>query len=387
MKTWVIRFFGIFLTTQTALAAADKASDYSYDNQWNSTETSTLGSIGTMSENFVDRFFANPATLNFDDRGLVFQWLNLNVNYTRDTAKTISDLQDTFANSNKDASSKSAQIIDALDALESVFGRRLGGGISMALLGTKIKNVAIIPHLVLSVDADARIPSWPELQGTADVFAGVGVGYAHEINDEWTVGASLRPGYRYYATAAVSSSDLGSDITGGSESTLDNLAKYGGAIYAPLDIGAIYTTPVENLTAMTTIHNLVGGTAMGASDTAPPDYPIRFSLGAQYVALQMENHTIEVANELQDIVRLFSDKSAWWFRWQWAGKYRFRFWGDRMALGANLGWQAGYGAAGLFADLWLVKLEVGTYFREAGTYPGQKSEQRLAAMLYTETSF
>lgn len=372
---------------------------YSTDNEWSSSAINSLGGVGLLSENTVDRFFSDPSSLAESKPAFVLQWAGIHGSYSQDLMDTVDDFQKMLTDTQNSSgdSSGTKTTIKALDALEKVFGRRLTGNFNFNLMSFKIGGFSLIPYASSQLEGEARIPSLPRASVLGDIYGGLGLGYARSFGTKFEAGLNIRPGARVFVDYKVDVSTIGDFATSATDSTTSSTsatsteAKFGSTkigMYVPVDFSlALKPWPIARFTLV--MRDFGGAPALSSMTDAgnPPTYPMRVALGATVQALQKGNHTIMLGSQLQDLLNLASD-SAFWYRWQWAGQYRYKLpFRAVTTFGLNTGLQAGYPAVGVFLDLFLFKIEYARYTREAGYYIGQRPEIRHSFRTWSQLTF
>jgi hypothetical protein len=371
------------------VAYARDIRDSSTEREWSSTQYNALGSVGHMSEELVDTFFADPSLPAQRRNKFELQWSSVHLMYSQELANTIQDAQN--LQSGAGDSEGTAQTVELLDKVRSLFGRNLGGAVNVTLLATRFEGFTLVPYLSGFVDGAADVPSWPRAKAEVDSYAGVGVGYGTTFQKVWGFGLNVRPGVRTYASIDASVSDAGDFSSGSSEGeTTDagsDLVKFGSGIYVPADLGGSYL--MGKSTRFNLVMRNIGGapTFSKIQGQEPPVYPMRISMGASTHFWEKGSHTIEGGTDLQDILGI-AQTNAVWYRLQWAAQYLYRF-GSRKetTFGLKSGLRSGYPSIGAFLDLYLFKIEGAYFTREAGYYPGQRPVPSLSFRAWSQMSF
>lgn len=374
----------------TPAFAEEGVISYTTENEWHSPSISASGGIGAYSDNYADQFFSDPSILAQNKRAFILQFFGLGVYYSKGLSDTVSDVMEISDSNNSAGGNK--QMIDTMNKLSKIFGRRISGGIAANFVTLKMGRITLVPYFVGTLKSAARVPSYPRISATADGYGGVGVGYSQSLSKEWDVGVTARPGYRYFAIGAVDAAKVGEDLTGTSSESSESssssaLGEFGSGLYLPIDFAVGYM-PHKQFRLNLVMRNVGGAPAISSADTKPPVYPMKINLGGSYLAVEKGQHKLIVATELQDVRNLFAYTGALFNRWQWAAIYKYRL-GSRSdtTVGVNTGIQSGYFSGGLFLDVIIAKLEASMYAVEGGAYAGQDAEIRTALKLSTQLAF
>lgn len=360
---------------------------FSTENEWNSASIAASGGIGSLSENHTDQFFSDPSLIAKNKKRFSLQLFGAHVFFSGGLKDTVSEINELTAGNSESEGNK--KTLETINGLKKIFGRRLSGGLNINLFSMKIGPISVVPYASALLDAEARVPAYPRVSAVADAYTGFGLGYATTIGKFWEVGANIRPGTRVYATASIDSSTIGEDLTGGSEASsgTDEIAKQGTGVYVPVDM-AVGFNPNKEWRFNLVMRNVGGAPALSSTDSTPPVYPMRVSLGATWNVYEKGFHKIELASELQDLLNIASHDNALLYRWQWGGAYKFRLSSrSDTSLGINTGLQSGYAAIGAFVDLFFVTLEGALYTVESAAFTGQRAEQRYAIKAHTQFAF
>lgn len=381
---------GLLLLYFTPAFAEEHVIPYTTENEWHSPSISASGGIGAYSDNYADQFFSDPSILAQNKRAFILQFFGLGVYYSKGLSDTVSDVMEI---SDSSSTGGNKQMIETMNKLSKIFGRRISGGIAANFVTLKIGRISVVPYFVGTLKSAARVPSYPRISATADGYGGVGVGYSQSLSKEWDIGVTARPGYRYFAVGAVDAAKVGEDLTGASSDDSESsgsasaLGEYGSGLYLPIDFAVGYQ-PHKQFRLNLVMHDVGGAPALSSTDTKPPVYPMKVNLGGSYLAVEKGQHKLIVATELQDVRNLFAYSGALFNRWQWAAIYKYRL-GSRndTTVGVNTGLQSGYFSGGLFLDVIIAKLEASMYAVEGGAYSGQDAEIRTALKLSTQLAF
>ncbi len=389
--SWSFAVFTIIGSTYLSSSAwATNPRSHSTSNEWGSSQINALGGIGSLSDDFVDQYFSDPSLVAESKKSVQLRWLSLGVTYTKDLANTVSDFSSAFKSDS--SSSAGTGVVNYLDKLRSLFGRRLGGEMNAAILATQIGNFTLIPYASGSVEGGIDVPSWPRADLVGDGYIGLGFGYAHKLPQGFTLGGNLRPGVRAYAHVQGSVSDVGGFATasaaGTGTSTSSSLnPKAGVGFYLPLDVGLGYS-PLKIVRFNLVMKDFGGaGSLSKIQGDKPPAYPMRVSLGATSMLFEKGSHKINGATDLQDMLAL-NQQGAFWYRWQFAAQYLYHLpIRTQTSFGLNAGLQSGYPSVGVFIDLFLVKIEASTFTKESGLYIGQRPLTAYSFRAFSQLTF
>jgi hypothetical protein len=371
-----------------APAHAKDIRQFSTENHWQSPQSNASGGIGNASEDFVDQFFADPSLAADEKKKFQLQWASLHVSYSNDLVTTTQDVIK-FASDN--TSESGSQVVKALDTFQKVFGKRLTGGTNVTLLASQTGAFSLVPYVSAFVDGDINVPSWPQAELLGEAYAGVGLGYAKKIKNQFSLGANLRPGVRTYAHVTGDLSAVGGFAT--ENSTTDSTSgtgftqKLGTAFYIPVDLAGAYQWNPKWRTHVT-FRNFAGAPAISVlSGSKPPVYPMRIQLGTSWRPWEKGGHQTNLYAELQDLMGL-SQKSAVWYRLQAAGQYLYRLsFRTQTSFGLYGGLRSGYPSYGAFLDLVLLKIEAAAYTRELGHSIGQRPEKCYSLRAFSQLTF
>lgn len=383
---------------QATAFAASTFKSHSTENEWNSAQINALGGVGSMSEDFVDQFFSDPSLAADEKRSFVFQLSNVNVMYSKDLSSTVQEFQafakESSASDNGSSSDSSAQIVSAFDKVRALFGRRLTGGMNLALLAFQVKGFSFVPYASGLVDGGINVPSWPRASMIGDAYVGLGIGYAMKLPKGFSLGLNVRPGVRAYAKIEADASSVGGFSTSGTQGSGSGSAassgfapRMGAGFYLPVDMGLGFM-PLPSLRFSLVARDTGGAPSLSTlQGDAPPTYPMRLSLGLNYAVLEIGTHKVNFGSELQDLLYVKQD-SGLWYRWQWAGQYLYRLpFRSQTSFGLNAGLQSGYPAVGVFLDFVLFKLDATYHTRETGLYIGQRPQKCYSFRAHSQMSF
>jgi hypothetical protein len=382
-------FIAVFANGWSSVVVlASDVRDASTEREWSSSQYYSLGTVGHMSEELTDQFFSDPSAPAQRQGSFELQWANLHVMYSKELMSTIQDARSLQSDSS--SSKGTAQTVELLDKVRSLFGRNLGGALNLAIFSTRIKGVTVVPYLSAFVDGAADVPSWPRAKAEVDTFAGLGIGYGMQFAKDWGLGINVRPGVRGYAQIKAGVSDVGDFSSGSStdQSTkTSELASYGSGFYIPVDIGGSYQL-AKSTRFNLVIRDLASSAALSTiQGTKPPKYAMRISLGASSKFFEKGPHTLQAGTDLQDLMG-WSQSNGLWYRWQWAAQYLYRL-GTRKetSFGLKTGLRSGFPSVGVLLDLYLLKLEAAYFTREAGYYPGQRPVPSLSYRVWSQMTF
>lgn len=309
----------------------------------------------------------NPATLGEADVTFQLRFFDAEALLISDsTLSTISDLS---------SASTSEDGIKVLKKFDENFGKRQFFKGQMSFASMRIKNFGISPFGVNRSWLEFQVPPLPEAAWSVDAIYGVNFSMGLEIMDGLSVGVALRPMKRHYIAGKVAFVDIVEWINP-DQVAFDDYAVILQGSGTGADIGLI-AQPGDNFRAGLTIRN-VGDTAFN-TESNPGEHKIPAI--RQNISLGLMNRSDLNSwlhlDQYLDIHSLMNRDGLSFFRLLSLGaELGSSVFSRDHDYGVLLGLSEGYLSAGIFADLFFLRLEAVSYGVEMGHNPGQEQDRR-----------
>lgn len=316
----------------------------------------------------------NPATLGESKITFQLRPLQFDLLVGENSVAFISDLLAVTSSTSDNA------FVDFMRKLE--FGKRLYGRGQMGLLAMRFGGFELSPFFVGEATFDIHDPALPGAVWKIDSVAGMGMSYGWELSKDLAVGVTVRPLHRWYSSNDIGMVDMLDYVgdTGKDSSQIFRLVSGWGV---GIDTGLVWKPDATTRFGLT-ILNLGDTEYFQDKGTQPPPIQQKINAGMlKRVALGKWHWDTSIDGQGLwnrggvNITRLFHGGME-------LGRQLFSRDNDFGVLG---GVNEGYLTYGLFADLWLFRLDIVNYAVELGQYPGQIRDRRWGATLRTSMTF
>jgi len=319
----------------------------------------------------------NPATLAEPKLKFQLRPAQFDLFVGENSINLINDLVKVSSSSNSGGDGM-VQFLSQLD-----FGQRLYGRGQLGLLAMRFGGFELSPFFVGEMAFDLHNPVLPGAAWRIDSVAGMGMSYGWFWRPNLAVGVTVRPLHRWYTSSEMGLVDiLDYTSSSGSDKASDTFRLLSGWGVG-VDTGLIWLpTPTTR----------VGVTVLNVGDTGyfqdtgeqPPNIQQTINVGALHRAAlgkwnwdwYLDGQGLMNRGGI-NLVRLIHGGT----------ELGYRLWSRDNDLGLVAGLNEGYTTYGLFADLWLLRLDVTNYAVEVGHYPGQIIDRRWGATLRTSMTF
>lgn len=337
-----------------------------------STRASGRGGTYVAAFDSQEATMANPAALAESDSAFQLRPLDLDVFIGENSLDTISDLTDLSADST---------IVTFLQKLESKIGKHQYFRGQLMPLATRIYSFEATPFISNHSYLDMRVPSLPEATLLADTAVGMNLSLGFPLGKFFTLGATLRPTYRIYLSGYLSFAEV-LDFLDDSDLEIDDILPLKTGTHLGLDLGGIYK-PSDKFRLGITIENVGYASAM-EDEKAPPPYEQRVNLGSLWrMGIGRWNWDLSL-----DVLNALNPNGVNYLRLIRVGsEFGTSYFTRDHDFGVLTGLREGWLALGLFADLWLLRLQLVNYGVELGETPGQRQDRRWAITAKTSMTF
>ncbi|SMF76472.1 hypothetical protein [Pseudobacteriovorax antillogorgiicola] len=315
----------------------------------------------------------NPATLAEDNAAFQLRPLEINLSVGRNVVSTINDVVGhDFGKSDTDA------VIEFIRKFENKFGDRHLGRFELELLAMRVLSVEVMPFVKNQTYIELRRPTTPQFDYIVDTQTGIYIAYGLSLGGVVKLGFGLKPMFRTVTTGQLIFTDVldleNTDIEAFADTTQGN--GIGG------DLSALWT-PIARFRLGLIVEN-VGDMGYFDSDDAPSNIRQKSSLGFLW-RYPMSSWNLDILGDVQDMEN--RDGKHWSRLFHWGAEIGTKAFSKDHDYGAVVGINDGYGTWGLFADLWIARLEIAQYSVELDRNPGSREDARYGISLRTSMTF
>lgn len=315
----------------------------------------------------------NPATLAEPDIGFQLRMLQLDGMIGENTLDTISDLA---------SAAGSSDAIDLLRKFDSKFGERQSFKLQGSLFSMRFGSFEISPFGINNSWLEISNPSIPNMEWKADSVAGLNISYGLEIFQNFLLGLTLRPMYRWHIAGNIAFVDI-IEFVGPGDVNFESFTPLTSGAYVSGDMGFIWK-PSADFRWGLTFRNIGDAPVTNEFDSAPP--PLRQIISTGIFSrwpgntfnldYYLDIHSLTNRDGL-NLLRLVNTGAE-------LGSSVFSRDHD---FGLLAGLNEGYFCTGFFADLLFLRLDVVNYGVELGHSPGQIPDRRWGVSARTTMTF
>ena len=223
-------------------------------------------------------------------------------------------------------------------------------------------------------------PPIPSVQWKSDSFAGLGFSYGFAPITNWEVGLSVRPLSRWYIAGDLGFMDIMDFLPPGDKTFTDVTTVRSGSGVGT-DVGLTWN-PNKDTRLGFSWQNL-GDVSFSGSE-APPSLQQMISIGGLQ-RFHLGRWDWDFLADLQDITNRHGFNLLRLLHF--GTEFGRSVFGRDHDFGITAGINEGYLCGGIFADLYIARLDVSSYAVELGHSPGQKIDRRLAASIRSTMTF
>lgn len=316
----------------------------------------------------------NPATLG--ESGVRYQLRPLEFNgiVGENTVTTINDL--TALTSTNDG-------IGFLRKFSDKFGKRQYLRLQGGILSQRFGRLEISPVVSTASWLELDRPPFPQMQWESDSFAGANISYGYPISPTLAVGATVRPMERFYIAGTLGFMDI-FEFLPPAETKFEDIAPIRQGRGYGVDIGTIWK-PRPTLRLGLTVQN-VGDTGFSGENgkQAPPNIRQVISTG-MLLRQSWRRFDFDYSVDIQDLMNRRGVNNL---RLLHLGtEFGTKVFSRDHDFGVTVGLNEGYVTAGLFIDLWVMRIDFINYTAELGESPGQKKDKRWGLAARSSITF
>ena len=315
----------------------------------------------------------NPATLAEPDLGFQLRLLQLDGFIGENTIDTISDLV---------SAAGSSDAIGLLSKFDSKFGERQSFKAQGSLFSLRFGSLEISPFGLNNSWLELTNPSIPTMEWKADSFAGLSISYAFELFQNFFMGLTLRPMYRWHIAGNIAFVDI-IEFVGPSDINFETFTPLTSGAYVAGDVGLVWNLSPDFRWGLT-MRNVGDAPITNEFENGPP--PLRQIISTGIFSrwpgdifnldYYLDVHSLTNRDGL-NLLRLVNTGAE-------LGSSVFSRDHD---FGLLAGLNEGYFCTGLFADLLFMRFDFVNYGVELGHTPGQSPDRRWGVSARTTMTF
>jgi hypothetical protein len=315
----------------------------------------------------------NPAVLSEFKKTFQLRIIDLDAFVGQNTLSLMSDVTGMF--SSKDP-------LTGLKKFDDRFGERQYLRGQLSLLSMRLGRFEISPFAVNSSFLDLRDRQVPQVTWSADTYAGVQMSYGRPLTNTWAWGITVRPMYRLVHAGDLDLADIADFISPKKSQFKDQVEPRSGTGVG-VDLGALWT-PSKTFRFGAVVQN-IGDMGYG-QDTGNEPEPMKQVMS---VGMLKRLEWGKLHNDMTMDVQSLMNREA-------VNLLRLVHLGNEMGysvftpdndFGVLFGINEGYFGGGVFADLWIGRIDVSNYAVELGVTPGQRMDRRWAASWRSTMTF